>query len=202
MAVHIQVRPDPLAHCGGADRDGSDGRSASCALRATGRRLEFFNSKGRAAMAMIALLIVHGLLAVALLGAITHQLVAVWWPAHAVAGNFVGRFRAVPSTTYVGAIVMLYLVTAVLGAIIYTHYTISARVAIIQLQLWKPYGLFEMKEHFAAIGLGVLPAYWYFWQPAVANQYPRVRAVLTALLAFVVWWNFLVGHIINNIRGF
>ena len=52
---------------------------------------------------------------------------------------------------------------------IYTHYTISARVAIIQLQLWKPYGLFEMKEHFAAIGLAILPAYWYFWQMPHAN---------------------------------
>jgi len=22
------------------------------------------------------------------------------------------------------------------------------------------------------------------------------------MLAFIVWWNFLVGHILNNIRGF
>lgn len=152
-------------------------------------------------MGMIVLLIFHGLLAVALLGAVTHQAVAVWWPARA-AGTFVTRFRAVPSTTYVSAIVVLYLLTAVLGAIIYTHYTITARVAIIQLQLWKPYGLFEMKEHFAAIGLGILPAYWYFWQPSVGDRHPRARAMLTALLAFVVWWNFLIGHVINNLRGF
>jgi hypothetical protein len=153
-------------------------------------------------MGMIILLIVHGLLAVALLGAITHQLVAVWWPVRAAAGTFVTKFRAVPSMSYVNAIIVLYLLTAVLGAFIYTHYTISARVQIIQLQLWKPYGLFEMKEHFAAIGLAILPAYWYFWQPAQANEHPRVRAMLTSLLAFAVWWNFLVGHIINNIRGF
>jgi hypothetical protein len=153
-------------------------------------------------MGMIVLLIVHGLLAVALLGAITHQVVAVWWPARVPAGNFVTRFRAVPSTSYVDAIIMLYLLTAALGAVIYTRYTISARIAIIQLQLWKPYGLFEMKEHFAAIGLGILPAYWYFWQPTAANEHPRVRALLTALIAFVVWWNFLIGHIINNLRGF
>jgi hypothetical protein len=153
-------------------------------------------------MGMIVLLIVHGLLAVALLGAITHQAVAVWWPVRATAGTFVTRFRAVPSTTYVTAIIALYLLTAGLGAVIYTHYTISARVAIIQLQLWKPYGLFEMKEHFAAIGLGILPAYWYFWQAAQANEHARTRAVLTSILAFVVWWNFLIGHIINNLRGF
>jgi hypothetical protein len=153
-------------------------------------------------MGMIVLLIVHGLLAVALLGAITHQVVSVWWPVRAVSGGFVARYRSTSSTSYVTAIVVLYLLTMVLGAVIYTHYTISARVAIIQLQLWKPYGLFEMKEHFAAIGFSVLPAYWYFWQPHVAPQYARVRAILTAILAFIVWWNFLIGHIINDIRGF
>lgn len=153
-------------------------------------------------MEMIALLIVHGLLAVALLGAITHQVVAVWWPVRAGAGTFVTKFRAVPSTTYVTAIVSLYLLTALLGAIIYTHYTITARVQIIQLQLWKPYGMFEIKEHFAALGLAILPAYWYFWRVPSAPDGTRVRAVLTALLAVIVWWNFLIGHIINNLRGF
>jgi len=153
-------------------------------------------------MGMIVLLIIHGLLAVALLGAITHQAVAVLWPVRAAAGTFVTRFRAVPSTSYVNAIIALYLLTALLGAVIYTHYTITARVAIIQLQFWKPYGLFEMKEHFAAIGLGILPAYWYFWQAQAASEYHRIRVSLTTILAFIVWWNFLVGHIINNLRGF
>lgn len=153
-------------------------------------------------MFMTFLLIVHGLMAVALLGAVTHQAAAVWWPVRAGAGGtFVERFRAVSSKSYVNAVVLLYAVTVLLGAVIYTHYTISARIAIIQLQLWKPYGLFEIKEHFAAIGLGILPAYWYFWrQPG--SDYARVRAMLTSLLTFAVWWNFLVGHIVNNIRGF
>jgi hypothetical protein len=153
-------------------------------------------------MEWIFLLIVHGLLAVALLGAITHQVVAVLWPVRAHAGTFVTRFRAVPSTSYVTAIVVLYLVTMLFGAIIYTHYTITSRIAIIQLQLWKPYGLFEIKEHFAALGLAILPAYWYFWRVPNAPGATRARAALTALLAVIVWWNFLVGHIINNLRGF
>lgn len=153
-------------------------------------------------MAMTILLIVHGLLAVALLGAITHQAVAVWWPVRAPAGTFVTKYRAVPSTTYVNAIIVLYLLTVILGAIIYTNYTITARIAIIQLQLWKPYGLFEMKEHFAAISLGVLPAYWYFWRVPNAEGGAHERAALTGILCFVVWWNFLIGHIINNLRGF
>ena len=44
----------------------------------------------------------------------------------------------------------------------------------------------------------MLPAYWWSWrQPGGALRVP-----LTAMLAFVVWWNFLVGHVLNNIRGF
>ncbi len=66
------------------------------------------------------LLIIHGLLALALLGAITHQTVSLWWPVRAPVGSFVGRFRAVPSTSYVMAIIVLYLVTFVMGAWIYT----------------------------------------------------------------------------------
>jgi hypothetical protein len=151
-------------------------------------------------MLMTMLLIVHGLVAVALLGAITHQAAAVLWPVSGKAHGLVRRFRAVSSDTYVGAVIGLYLVTMALGAFIYTHYTISARIALIQLQFWKPYGMFEIKEHFAAIGLGILPLYWILWR--APNPGVRARAVVTTVLATIVWWNFLVGHIINDIRGF
>ena len=43
------------------------------------------------------LLIVHGLLAIALLGALTHQAMAVLMPVRHSAGGFVTRFRAVPA---------------------------------------------------------------------------------------------------------
>lgn len=148
------------------------------------------------------LLIIHGLLAVTLLGAITHQAASVWAPARKPAGSFVGRFRAVPGASYVNAIVVLYLLTATMGAIIYATYRIEVRVVLDQLEMWSAFGAFELKEHLAAIGLGLLPAYWHFWQPPQAAGHARTRAVLTALIAFIVWWNFLVGHVLNNIRGF
>lgn len=147
------------------------------------------------------LLIIHGLLAVALLGAITHQAVSVWAPAPKPAGSFVGRFRAVAGASYANAIVVLYLLTFMLGGIIYADYRIEVRVVVEQLGLWAQNGSFELKEHFAAIGLAILPAYWHYWrQPPTGDT--RTRAILTALVAFIVWWNFLVGHILNNIRGF
>jgi hypothetical protein len=49
--------------------------------------------------------------------------------------------------------------------------------------------------------LAVLPAYWYFWQPALAEEHAFTRAMLTTLLAFIVWYGFLVGHLTNNVRG-
>jgi len=148
------------------------------------------------------LLIVHGLLAVALLGAITHQTLSVWVPARRPADSFVARFRSVPGASYANAMVVLYLFTFVFGGIIYTEYRISVRTVVEQLGMWSHNGAFELKEHFAAVGLAILPAYWHYWREPVSGEHGRTRDVLTALLAFIVWWNFLVGHILNNIRGF
>jgi len=150
---------------------------------------------------MIALLIIHGLVAFALLGAITHQLIVVWVPARQAAGHFVGRLRTVAGTSYVNAIAVLFLVQMVLGGIIYTNYRIGARISLEQARVYFPVGLFELKEHFVSIGLAVLPAYWYFWRRPLADEHAWTRAILTTLLAFIVWYSFLVGHILNNLRG-
>ena len=98
------------------------------------------------------LLIVHGLLAVALLGAITHQAVALWWPVRVLSGSFVARVRAVPSISYVWAIIVLYIVTFIMGAWIYTQYRYTSRLALEQLRFFKTVGSFEIKEQFIAIG--------------------------------------------------
>jgi hypothetical protein len=135
------------------------------------------------------LLIVHGLVAVALLGAITHQALSVWAPARARPGSFFGRFRTVPTGTFANAIIVLYSVTAVLGAIVYLYFRVDVRPALEQAGRWEALGFFDLKEHFIAIGLALLPAY-------------SVCTALTSLLAFIVWWSFLVGHVLNDIRGF
>jgi len=147
------------------------------------------------------LVIIHGLLAFLLLGAITHQVVSVWAPVRAGARNFVARFRAVGSVNYVNAVIVLYLATASLGSVLYTNYRITARLTLEQGHYWKSFGAFELKEHLIAIGLAVLPAYWCFWRPSLDAGDARTRRMLTTLLAFIIWWAFLAGHIANNIRG-
>jgi hypothetical protein len=150
----------------------------------------------------IALLIVHGLLAVALLGAITHQTASVWLPARKPAGTFVGRFRAVPGASYTNAIIVLYVCTALLGAVIYPEFRVSIRGVLEELDVPAAMGAFELKEHFSVVGLAVLPAYWFFWRLPLTAEHRHTRGVLTAIIAFVTWWNFLVGHVVNNFRGY
>jgi hypothetical protein len=147
------------------------------------------------------LVIIHGLVAVALLGAITHQTLSTWAPASARAGSFFGRFRTVPSTGFTKAIIVLYTVTAALGAIVYLYFRVDVRPALEQANRWELLGFFDLKEHFIAIGLALLPAYFVCWrQPC--EESTHTRTALTSILAFIVWWSFLVGHVMNNIKGF
>ena len=147
-----------------------------------------------------ALLILHGLLAVALLGAITHQAFATGRPAKRP--SFIARYRAVTASGYANAVVVLFVVTSIGGALLYPQYRLDIRPTLEDLDLRAANGVFEIKEHLAAIGLGLLPAYWFFWRQPLNVDGLIARRYLTWLLAFIVWWNFLVGHVLNNIRGF
>ena len=150
------------------------------------------------------LMIVHGLLAVALLGALTHQAMSVLAPVRQIAGNsgIVTRFRAVQGAGYAAAVCVLWVVTFFFGAWIYTKYRMYVRIPIEQQGFWKTQGVFELKEHLAVIGLGLLPIYWLLWKDVRNPDYASARKWLTVLLAAMVWFMFLVGHIVNNVRGF
>ena len=149
-----------------------------------------------------ALLIVHGLVAVALLGAISHQALASWAPAGARPGSFFGRFRTVPAASFANAVVILYLASALLGGIIYLYFRVDIRPGLEQAGRWQTLGLFDIKEHFVSIGLALLPAYWVCWRRPRPDEPDRLRVALTTIIAVIVWWGFLVGHVVNNLRGF
>jgi hypothetical protein len=149
-----------------------------------------------------ALVIIHGFVAIALLGAISHQTLAVWVPSGARPGSFFGRFRAVQPASFANAFVVLYALSAVLGAIVYLYFRVDVRPMLERDGNWQALGLFDLKEHFISIGLGLLPAYWDCWRRTDAGELGRTRATLTAIFAFIVWWGFLMGHVLNNILGF
>jgi hypothetical protein len=151
-----------------------------------------------------ALLILHGLVAVALLGGITHQAFAACWPARRTAGSkasFQASFRAVAGQRYTMANIVLYLTTALLGAVIYPAYRLAVRPYLEAARLNVINGTFEVKEQFIAVGLGMLPLYWLVWRQPLDPKHATARAVITAMLCFIVWYGFLAGHVLNNVRG-
>jgi hypothetical protein len=146
------------------------------------------------------LLIVHGLVAVALLGGITHQTLAACWPARQ-AGSFTAAFRAVSAPRYTVANIVLYVVAGVLGGVIYPTYRLGVRPYLESARLATINGTFELKEQLVAIGLGMLPLYWMVWRTPLDARWGGARIAITAILCVVVWYSFLVGHVLNNVRG-
>ena len=151
---------------------------------------------------IVAMLILHGLLAVVLLGALTHQSLAVM-PLGTSPGprSFFDRFRRVNSPAYATPIVILFVLTAMWGGLVYPQYRIEVRPTLEDYGMSYANGVFEIKEHLISIGLGVLPGYWLVWRQPLEPAAAAARRYTTWLLAFFAWWGFLAGHVLNNIKG-
>lgn len=147
---------------------------------------------------VVLLLLLHELSATFLLGAITHQALAAWVPTGKLSAGWWNSLRAVHPERYVKAVIVLFAATVVLGALIYTPFRMDVRAGYLDAQVPWATGLFEIKEHGAAIGLAMLPAYWAVWRDPQSVAGRRASATLLAVIA---WMNFLVGHVVNNLRG-
>ena len=148
-----------------------------------------------------ALLILHGLVGVALLGAITHQAFACVGRSDARTGSFFKRFRSTDAAAYASAVVALFVLASLMGAVLYPQYRQVVRPLLQTMDLRAANGVFELKEHFSALGLVLLPAYWASWRQPLASEYSAVRLWLTWILASIVWWNFFVGDLLSVIKG-
>ena len=149
---------------------------------------------------IVGLLIAHGLVAVALLGAITHQLLGAGAQLLTENAAFWRHYHQVRSALFTNAVTLLFGLSVLGGLLLYPVYRMDARIHFEQMGLSWAIGLFELKEHFGAIGLATLPLYRHLWRPD-SGATDRARLIITGVLAFIVWWNFLIGHILNNIRG-
>jgi hypothetical protein len=143
------------------------------------------------------LLTAHLLVGVALLGAITHQAVGLLRPAALQGRHFMVRYAQVDRSIFTISIAVLFALSVLLGGVLYLNYRLNVRVPFEQVSLGWAVGIFELKEHFGGIGIGILPAYVWAWRSPDAGG----RVALTLVLAVIAWWNFLVGHILNNLKG-
>jgi hypothetical protein len=93
---------------------------------------------------------------------------------------FFARLRAVCPSAFANAIVVLYVATALIGATIYLGFKVDIQPGLERDRHWHALGLFDLKEDFVAIGLGLLPAYWVCWRRPIVDERSRTAAVLTA----------------------
>jgi len=144
--------------------------------------------------------ILHGILAMALIGASTHQGLAIWRRPRP-AGVFVDRFRAVPPARFANAIACLYVVTWTLGAFIYPTYVLDVKGAVADYGMRNTVGLFQLKEHCSVLGLVLVPVYLHFWRTVPLTEGVQARRFLTTCMMVLAWFSLVVGHILNNLKG-
>jgi hypothetical protein len=146
------------------------------------------------------LVILHALVSIALIGAITHQGLSVW-RRPSPARLFVDRFRAVPAPGYATPIVVLFVADFALGAYVYPAYILDVKASLADFGLYTEIFLFQAKEHIAVIGLMLLPAYWHYWKSTTPDAFVMTRRFITTVVMLAVWWNLVIGHLLNNVRG-
>jgi hypothetical protein len=156
------------------------------------------------------LVVAHLLMALVLLGALTHQALALVWPVRSLAAapggaapapSLLRSYRAVRVNLYTNAVIILYLITGLMGAFLYGPYRLTILPFFYGHGLKLFGGLFEFKEHLVVLGLGLLPIYWLLWKKVPLAEQVPLRTAVTAILAVFVWYAFLIGHILNNLKG-
>jgi hypothetical protein len=145
-----------------------------------------------------ALLIIHALLSTGLLGVVTHQALAARSGSREGSGPLSARYRAADASVFTASVVVLFVVTTLMGAVLYPSYRLLVRPVLEVSDLRAANGAFEIKEHLAALGLLMLPAYWASWN---MPESAALRRYLTWILAAIVWWNFLVGLVVTSLQG-
>jgi hypothetical protein len=144
--------------------------------------------------------ILHGIIAMALLGALTHQGLTMW-RRPSPAQRFVDRFRAISAPRFATAVVVLYVLAFALGAYIYPTYVLDVKGAVIDYGMRKTVGVFQIKEHVSVIGLVLLAVYWHYWRTVPLAEGVHARRLLTTVLMLGSWWSLVIGHILNNLKG-
>jgi hypothetical protein len=144
--------------------------------------------------------ILHGIVAIGLLGATTHQGLTVW-RRPAPVRHFVDRFRAIPAGGFANAVTVLYVLTFALGAYIYPAFVLDVKGAVADYGMRKTVGIFQLKEHLAVVGLICLPLYWHYWHTVPSDAGVGARRIVTTCMMLIVWWSLVVGHILNNVKG-
>jgi hypothetical protein len=144
------------------------------------------------------LLVLHAAGSIVLVGAATHHALQM---RHYLRGRF-GREKL--EKLYAKVVSVAYVVTFVLGALLYPSYRVHVRGYYLDRAAPAFAGLFDVKETYASLALVVavaLGALAYTLRPAETPALVRVYAVMSFIVCAVVWFNVVAGILVVSVRG-
>jgi len=153
---------------------------------------------------IIVTLVLHNLSAMFLLGALMHQAASCWRPMMSMKEkqpSMARSFMSVRGRLYANTVVTTYVITVVLGDVLYGPYRVDVKTMLFDLELWSWNGIFEIKEHLVALGLFLLAPYWRLWGAKDLSYFAGPRRAVTTLLAAIVAFALIAGHLLNNLKG-
>jgi len=144
------------------------------------------------------LLLVHLFATFVLVGSMTHNLLIV-------IGYVRGRFgRQKLEWTYVKVSLWAYVVVYVIGALIYPAFRIYIRHDYLDPQLPWATGLFEVKEHWGAVGLALFFVYNFLrksFRPVEEKEKLFLYVPLCLLLNIILWYKVIVSCYLTLLKG-
>lgn len=144
------------------------------------------------------LLLAHLFVTFALVGCMTHNLLIV-------IGYLRGKFgRQKLEWFYVRVSLWMYGIVYLFGALIYPAYRIHMRQDYFEPHLGWANGLFEVKEHWATMGLGMFFVYYLLrrsFQPSEEKDKLYLYVPLCLLLNVIVWYTVFAGCYLTLLKG-
>ena len=144
------------------------------------------------------LLLVHLFATFVLVGSMTHNLLIV-------IGYVRGKFgRQKLEWLYVRVSLWAYTIVYVIGVLIYPAYGARIRHPYLDQQLPWATGLFEVKEHWGAVGLAMLFVYYFLrksFQPVEEKEKLFLYVPLCLLLNVILWYKVVIGCYLALLKG-
>lgn len=144
------------------------------------------------------MLVTHALLAMLLLGSMTHNVlltIRYLW------GHF---YKVKLEKLYVKVAFVAYLLTFLLGSLLYPNYRYHVRAQYLDKHAPWATNLFDIKEHWAAIGLALFLVFWLLSRhidPQKDRTVVFLYVFLSVVLATIVWFAVIAGLLVTSVKG-
>jgi hypothetical protein len=144
------------------------------------------------------LLLAHLIVTFLLVGSMTHNLFCV-------IGYLRGRFvRQNLELRYTKVSFWAYIITYVSGVLIYPAFRVYIRGPYFDPQMPWATGLFEVKEHWGAIGLAFFCVYYFLrrsFEPGREKEKLFLYVPLCFVLNLILWYKVIVGCYLSLLKG-